>query len=194
MEVTKPEQCLLNDPFGYWKLEFTRRLHRLKNTDTRAGQISFYTEVATVPTLFDKNFARKQDVFQSGAWAVLSRTSNARHDLTSIRQHLLRLYSDLLRSKIFLKSRPHVKKILQLFDRPAYLQALERQLQAIGSLGDLPEAFEIFILEWPTLAAFDCMWPGLPYGWCEDDGDSRRTGWNFLANIPPGPNSSNLEF
>jgi len=99
-----------------------------------------------------------------------------------VRRRLLDMYMSLTGSGVFLASRQRHVEACKPFDRVAYLRVLQSQ-QPKGV--PVPEAFEMWILEWPALAAFDCIWPGLPYEWCPDDVPFRRHGWNLLANNPP---------
>ena len=91
------------------------------------------------------------------------------------------MYLSLISSGDFLASRKRHSEVCAPFDRLTYLGALKRQLNHIA----LPEAFEMWILEWPAFAAFDFLWPGLPYEWSLHDVPFRRHGWNLLANSPP---------
>jgi len=106
-------------------------------------------------------------------------------DTHPTRQQLLRLYNELLDTEPFIRSRPHFLDTTLPFNRQEYLDSLLSQMVATGIPPIFPAAFEIFIIEWPAAAAFDSIWPGIPFEWKKKDGDFRRRGWNFLNYIPP---------
>lgn len=85
-------------------------------------------------------------------------------DITPIRRGLLDFYLTLIDSSIFLQTRPWVLANLQ------------------------PEAFRVWILEWPAKAVIGCNWPGLPNvhaGRDIADNVHRIEGNNSLAPLPP---------
>ena len=49
---------------------------------------------------------------------------------------------------------------------------------------EIPEDFEMYILEWPARMAIVCMWPGLPCVDSPTTGVQRQCGINYLA-LPP---------
>jgi hypothetical protein len=106
-------------------------------------------------------------------------------DIHPMRRSLLDLYMLLLEGKIFIASRQHVIDSLQSFDRKSYVRSLQSQLSSAGLHSIIPPAFELYVLEWPEKAVFDCIWPGLPFEYARSDGHFRRTGWNFLSTVPP---------
>jgi hypothetical protein len=69
---------------------------------------------------------------------------------------LFRLYLEVVSSPCFPMTRPWTLKSLEPFDREAYVSTLLEQHNY------LPEAFRLWVLEWPALAVFGCVWPGLP--------------------------------
>jgi len=77
-------------------------------------------------------------------------------DISPIRRALLDFYLTLVSSPIFPQTRPWVLANLQPFDRQAYIDDLMRQHPYV------PEAFRVWILEWPARAVIGCVWPGLP--------------------------------
>ena len=102
-------------------------------------------------------------------------------DISPIRRVLLDFYLTLISSPIFPQTRPWVLANLQPFDRQAYIDDLMRQHPYV------PEAFRIWILEWPARAVIGCVWPGLPNLYsrvpCVDD-VHRMEGTNWLAPVP----------
>ena len=115
----------------------------------------------------------------------LWRSTMLEADIHPTRRHLLRLYNELLDTELFIRSRSHFLENMLSFNRQDYLDRLLSQMVATGIPPVLPVTFEIFILEWPAAAAFDSIWPGIPYEWTKKDGDFRRRGWNYLNHIPP---------
>ncbi|KAL1635228.1 hypothetical protein SLS58_010349 [Diplodia intermedia] len=69
------------------------------------------------------------------------------------RRKLLDLYDFCLKSKSFRASRETVIPLLKPLDRSHYLERLSDK--------PLPEAFDMWIREWPAKAAFGYLWPGL---------------------------------
>jgi hypothetical protein len=94
------------------------------------------------------------------------------------RHALFRLYLDVISSPDFLRTRPWTLAKLQPFDRDAYVTKLLEQHEY------LPEAFHLWVLEWPARAVFGCLWPGLPSIEIDDDvedGVERLGGCNRLC-------------
>lgn len=56
----------------------------------------------------------------------------------------------------FPQTRPWTLAKLIPFDREAYVAAL------LAQHNYLPEAFRLWVLEWPARVVFGCVWPGLP--------------------------------
>jgi hypothetical protein len=84
----------------------------------------------------------------------------------------------VINSPWFLQTRPWVLENLQPFDREAYVAALLVQYNR------LPEAFELWLLEWPARAIIGGIWPGLPWDHMKDgDVDNVKVldGVNWLA-------------
>jgi hypothetical protein len=77
-------------------------------------------------------------------------------DILPLRRKLLGLYLSIVNSPWFLQTRPWVLENLQPFDREAYISTLLMQYNR------LPEAFMLWLLEWPALAVIGGIWPGLP--------------------------------
>jgi hypothetical protein len=77
-------------------------------------------------------------------------------DLHPHRRDLLDLYLTIINSSWFLQTRPWVLESLQPFNREAYLDAL------LAKYNRLPEAFMLWLLEWPACAVIGGVWPGLP--------------------------------
>ncbi|KAH7930069.1 hypothetical protein BV22DRAFT_87545 [Leucogyrophana mollusca] len=81
-------------------------------------------------------------------------------NLLPARRALLELYYFIIKSPSFLASRSYIYKQLRKFDRPFYLSLL--QLLVVDNPGCfLPEEIRLWILEWPSAAAFLWTWPGL---------------------------------
>ena len=102
-------------------------------------------------------------------------------DIIPERRALLELYLDLISSEVFIETRPWTLANLRPFDRQDYVAVLLRQY------GHLPEAYRLWILEWPARAVIGCCWPGLPFTECTRsmaDGVKRREGWNWLGFMP----------
>lgn len=100
-------------------------------------------------------------------------------NLLPARRRLYAIYLEALDSEPFITNRRHVLENLREFDRTDCIAALRYQITHV------PEDFELWIMEWPAKAAFDCFWPGLPHEWDhERDWGHRRRGWNLLANFP----------
>jgi len=98
-----------------------------------------------------------------------------------IRRRLLEMYTTLNKNGIFRASRERSRKVCKPFDRGEYLDCIVKQTR----VASIPLEFEIWIQEWPDSAAFDCIWPGLPLDWSEEDVSIRRHGWNLLSHQPP---------
>ena len=77
----------------------------------------------------------------------------------------------------------------QPFDRQSYIATLRSQ--CTGPEAEIPEDFEMYILEWPARMPIACMWPGLPFVDSQTDSIQRRFGINYLA---PSPQLSALVF
>ncbi|KAJ7249413.1 hypothetical protein C8J57DRAFT_1079599 [Mycena rebaudengoi] len=102
--------------------------------------------------------------------------------INGARRSLLRLYTRLIRTPTFLRTRPWTLENLQPFDRQGYIDAL------LSQHNDIPEDFCIWILEWPAArAAINCSWPGLPATGRIIPKEARdmKKGFNFLGRIPP---------
>ena len=103
-------------------------------------------------------------------------------DITPICRALLDFYLTLIDSPIFLQTRPWVLANLQPFHCQQYISDLMDQHPYV------PEAFRIWILEWPAKAVIGCNWPGLPNIHCgRDIADNvhQIEGNNSLAPLPP---------
>jgi len=103
-------------------------------------------------------------------------------DISPIRRVLLDFYLTLVNSPIFPQTRPWVLANLKPFDRQAYIDDLMRQHPYV------PEAFQVWILEWPARAVIGCVWPGLPNLYSREpcvDNVHRMDGTNWLAPVPP---------
>ena len=103
-------------------------------------------------------------------------------DITPIHRALLDFYPTLIDSPIFLQTRPWVLANLQPLNRLQYIGDLMNQHPYV------PEAFRVWILEWPAKAVIGCHWPGLPNVHCgRDIADNvhRIEGNNLLAPLPP---------
>jgi hypothetical protein len=103
-------------------------------------------------------------------------------DISSIRRDLLELYVEITSSPFFERTRPWTLANLRPFDRNEYLDELLKQHDYI------PEAFCIWILEWPARAVIGNAWPALPCKKCTEDmadGAERREGVNWLGHTPP---------
>lgn len=103
-------------------------------------------------------------------------------DINPIRRSFLDFYLTLVNSPLFPQTRPWVLANLQPFDRQQYINDLMDQHPYI------PEAFRIWILEWPAKAVIGCVWPGLPNVHSQSeavDNVHRIEGNNLLAPLPP---------
>ncbi|KAF5381265.1 hypothetical protein D9615_008417 [Tricholomella constricta] len=102
-------------------------------------------------------------------------------DILPLRRKLLDLYLSIINSPWFPQTRPWVLENLQPFDREAYISTLLMQYNR------LPEAFMLWLLEWPALAVIGGIWPGLPLDHEEykltDEVEVFR-GVNWLATRP----------
>ncbi|KAL1620863.1 hypothetical protein SLS54_005793 [Diplodia seriata] len=88
----------------------------------------------------------------SRSWrALVVRSPHVRINPT--RRKLLDFYDFCLESKSFRASRETVIPLLKPLDRSLYLQRLSDK--------PLPEAFDMWIREWPAKAVFGYLWPGL---------------------------------
>jgi hypothetical protein len=82
----------------------------------------------------------------------------------------------IINSPWFLQTRPWVLDNLQPFNREAYVDALLAQYPR------LPEAFMLWLLEWPARAIVGGIWPGLPWEHNQDtDGIQIFWGANWLS-------------
>jgi len=72
------------------------------------------------------------------------------------RRTLFQLYLEIVSSPYFPQTRPWTLAKLIPFDREAYVAAL------LAQHNYLPEAFRLWVLEWPARVVFGCVWPGLP--------------------------------
>jgi hypothetical protein len=103
-------------------------------------------------------------------------------NINPIRRSFLDFYFTLINSPIFPQTRPWLLANLQPFDRQQYINDLTDQHPYI------PEAFRMWILEWPAKAVIGCVWPGLPNIHCQSeaaDNVHRNEGNNMLAPLPP---------
>lgn len=103
-------------------------------------------------------------------------------DINPIRRSFLDFYLNLVDSPIFPQTRPWVLANLQPFDRQQYINDLLDQHPYV------PEAFRMWILEWPAKAVIGCVWPGLPNVYCPSEAADhvhRNEGNNLLAPLPP---------
>ena len=92
------------------------------------------------------------------------------------RQKLFDIYLSLSCNSVFLASRDRVELVCRKFSRRLYIQCMEDQSNGVP----IPLDFKLYILEWPEHAVFDCLWPGMPFEWNEQDMPFRRQGWNML--------------
>ena len=95
----------------------------------------------------------------------------------------------MLANELFLESRTWTLDNLKPFDRHSYMATLRSQ--CTGSEAEVPEDFEMYLLEWPARMAIACMWPGLPFVDSQTDSVQRQYGINYLA---PSPQLSALVF
>jgi hypothetical protein len=103
-------------------------------------------------------------------------------DILPTRRAFLELYLRVISSPIFPQTRKWTLANLREFNRQEYIDLLLKQHDY------LPEAFRLWILEWPARAVFGCSWPGLPCEECyetEADGVDRLEGVNWLGHMPP---------
>ena len=89
-------------------------------------------------------------------------------DIRPLRQYFLDFYYRTIEFHTFLPTRPWVLENLTPFDRVAYISHLEAHFPCI------PEAFKLWILEWPARAVIGPVWPGLPSK-CRPDRRWRNT-------------------
>jgi F-box-like len=100
-------------------------------------------------------------------------------DILPNRHALFLLYLEVVSSPYFARSRPWTLKKLKPLDRDAYVNTLLEQHNY------LPEAFHLWVLEWPARAVFGCLWPGLPSIHTDyevGDGIERLEGCNWLCS------------
>ena len=88
----------------------------------------------------------------------------------------------MLANDLFLESRTWTLDNLIPFDRHSYMATLRSQ--CTGPEAEIPEDFEMYILEWPARTAIACMWPGLPFVDSQTDSIQRQFGINYLAHSP----------
>ena len=103
-------------------------------------------------------------------------------NINPIRRSFLDFYLTLVNLPIFPQTRPWVLANLQPFDRQQYINDLLNQHPYV------PEAFRMWILEWPAKAVIGCVWPGLPNAYCPSEAADhvhRQEGNNLLAPLPP---------
>jgi len=103
-------------------------------------------------------------------------------DIHPARRRFLELYDRMLANELFLESRTWTLDNLKPFDRHSYMGALSDQ--CTGPEAEIPEDFEMYILEWPARMAVACMWPGLPFVDSPTTSVQRQSGINYLA-LPP---------
>ena len=103
-------------------------------------------------------------------------------DIHPTRRRFLELYDRMLANKLFLESRTWTVDNLKPFDRYSYMATLRSQ--CTGPEAEIPEDFEMYILEWPARMAIACMWPGLPFVDSQTDSVQRQYGINYLAPSP----------
>jgi len=118
-------------------------------------------------------------------WRILLPLS----DIHPTGRRFLELYDRMLANEVFLESRTWTLDNLKPFDRQSYIATLREQ--CTGPEADIPEDFEMYILEWPARMAIGCMWPGLPFVDSQTVSVQRQFGINYLA---PSPQLSALVF
>jgi len=103
-------------------------------------------------------------------------------DIHPTRRRFLELYDRMLANDLFLESRTWTLDNLKPFDRHSYMATLRSQ--CTGPEAEIPEDYEMYILEWPACMAIACMWPGLPFVDSQTDSVQRQYGINYLAHSP----------
>ena len=103
-------------------------------------------------------------------------------EIRPTRRRFLELYDRMLANHLFLESRTWTLDNLKPFDRDSYITTLREQFT--GSEAEIPEDFQMYILEWPARMAIACMWPGLPFVDSQTGGIQRQFGINYLALSP----------
>ncbi|KAL6303039.1 hypothetical protein BKA93DRAFT_826924 [Sparassis latifolia] len=74
-----------------------------------------------------------------------------------VRRALLKLYLKAITSPVLLDTQPEVISYAAEFDGEAYASSIEALTRR-----PLPEAFHMWLLEWPAHAVIKRLWPGLP--------------------------------
>lgn len=100
-------------------------------------------------------------------------------DLHPTRRRFWELYDNMLANPLFLESRLWTMVNLKSFDREAYIETL--LAQCFTPEAEIPEDFEMYILEWPARMAIGGAWPGLPFVDSQMQSIQRADGINFLT-------------
>jgi len=99
-----------------------------------------------------------------------------------VRRRFLELYDRMLANELFLESRTWTLDNLKPFDRHSYMAVLREQCTRPEA--EIPEDFEMYIVEWPARMVIGCMWPGLPFIDSQTDNIQCQFGINYLAHSP----------
>lgn len=97
-------------------------------------------------------------------------------DLLNDRRRLLELFHNVVNNEQFLLSENLQASSL---DRQAYIDHLLQQYPRV------PDAFKLWILEWPSRVVIDGLWPSLPLEQARYNDFNRRIGVNWIALNPP---------
>ena len=97
-------------------------------------------------------------------------------DLHNDRRRLLDLFHNVVNNEQFLLSENLKASSL---DRPVYIDHLLQQYPRV------PDAFKLWILEWPSRVVIDGLWPSLPLEQARYNDFNRRIGVNWIALNPP---------
>ena len=97
-------------------------------------------------------------------------------DLHNDRRRLLDLFHNVVNNEQFLLSENLKASSL---DRQAYIDHLLQQYPKV------PDAFKLWILEWPSRVVIDRLWPSLPLEEERYIDFNRRIGVNWIALNPP---------
>ncbi|KAF4611674.1 hypothetical protein D9613_003686 [Agrocybe pediades] len=100
-------------------------------------------------------------------------------EIHPIRRRMLQLYHHMLQAPKFLETRPWLLENLQPFDRQAYIEGL------LDQYSDIPEEFQLWVLEWPEKMAVLGIWPGLPLVRFNASTTQTYEGVNWMAYINP---------